>query len=284
LRETGIAMNSGYRRLAATLIVLLTVALARPPVQAATADAVDHTALRVCADPSNMPFSNDKGEGYENKIAELLAAELGVPVHYTFYPDAPGLVRNTLRARVCDILIGTVSGNEEVQNTNPYYRSAFALVYRSDGALKPTTLDDPALQSASIGIIAGTPPATLLAQKGLLTHVHAYALVVDTRYDHPAQDLVHDVADGKVDVGVLWGPIAGYFVKQEKLPLAVVPLASEAGPMKLDYRITMGVRHNELEWKRQIDQLILKKQADINRILLDYGVPLLDEQGNQITQ
>jgi quinoprotein dehydrogenase-associated probable ABC transporter substrate-binding protein len=259
------------------------LAAAPQAARAAGAVAVDHSALRVCADPSNLPFSNDKGEGFENKIAELLAADLGVPVRYTFYPDSPGLVRNTLRARTCDIIMGTVSGSDMMQNTNPYYRSSFALVYRGDAGLQLTSLDDPKLKELSIGIIAGTPPATALAQRGLLGQVHGYALVVDTRFEHPAHDLVDDVAAGKVDVGILWGPIAGYYARQQTPPLIVVPLVSE-GPMRLDFRITMGVRPNEHEWKRQIDQLILKKQKDINHILLEYGVPLLDEQGRQITE
>jgi quinoprotein dehydrogenase-associated probable ABC transporter substrate-binding protein len=266
------------------LIALAMLSVAPPsPVRAATAEAVDHTALRVCADPNNLPFSNDKGEGFENKIAEVLAAELGVPVRYTWFPDSVGFVRNTLRARACDLIVGTTVGAELVQNTNPYYRSSFSLVYRKEAGLTLASLDDPALRTLQLGVIAGTPPTTLMAQKGLLGNSRSYQLLVDTRFDHPAQDVVHDVAAGKIDVGILWGPIAGYFAKQETTPLAVVPLRSEGSPMRLDYRITMGVRPNEPEWKRQVNDLIRKKQPEITRILLDYGVPLLDEQGNPIT-
>lgn len=257
---------------------------ASAPVEAASAEAVDRTALRVCADPSNLPFSNDKGEGFENKIAELLAKELGVPVRYTWYPDSMGFIRNTLRARVCDIIIGTVSNNELLQNTNPYYHSAFSLVYRKDSGLTVTSIDDEALQGLKLGAIAGTQPVTLLAQRGLLDNLKPYALVVDTRFEHPSQDMVHDVAEGVIDVGVLWGPMAGYYAKQEKVPIVVVPLKTENPALRMDYRITMGVRYNEPEWKRDINRLIRAKQAEINRILLDYGVPLLDEQSNQITQ
>lgn len=270
-------------------VLLITLAIASASAAplgtagAATAEAVDHTALRICADPNNLPFSNDKGEGFENKIAELLAAELGVPVRYTWFPDSAGFVRTTLRARACDLIVGTTVGAELLQNTNPYYRSSFSLVYRKDSGLTLTSLDDPALRTLQIGVIAGTPPTTLMAQKGLLGNSHSYQLLVDTRFDHPAQDMVHDVAASKIDVGILWGPIAGYFAKQEATPLVVVPLRSEGGPMRLDYRITMGVRPNEPEWKRQVNDLIRKKQAEITRILLDYGVPLLDDQGNPIT-
>lgn len=254
------------------------------PVEAASAEAVDRSALRVCADPSNLPFSNDKGEGFENKIAELLAKELGVPVRYTWYPDSMGFIRNTLRARVCDIVIGTISNNELLQNTNPYYHSAFSLVYRKDSGLAVTSIEDDALKELKLGAIAGTPPVTLLAQRGLLDKLKPYALVVDTRFEHPPQDLVHDVAEGVIDVGVLWGPMAGYYAKQEAVPLVVVPLRTENAALRMDFRITMGVRYNEPEWKRDINRLIRAKQAEINQILLDYGVPLLDEQSNQITQ
>ena len=268
---------------AVLLFMAAGAATARPAV-AASAEAVDRSALRVCADPSNLPFSNDKGEGFENKIAELLAKELGVPVRYTFYPDSVGFIRNTLRARQCDLIVGTISNNEMLQNTNPYYRSAFSLVYRQDSGLALASIDDLKEKPLEIGAIAGTPPVTLLAQKGLLQHLHAYQLLVDTRFDHPAQDLVHDVAAGKVDVGILWGPIAGYFAKHEATPLVVVPLRTGESPIRLDFRITMGVRYSEPEWKRDINNLIRSKQGEINKILLDYGVPLLDEQENQITE
>lgn len=253
-------------------------------VAAQTAEAVDRSALRVCADPANLPFSNDKGQGFENKIAELLAADLGVPVRYTWYPDSSGFIRNTLRARKCDIIIGTISGNELLQNTNPYYHSAFALVYRKDAKLAISSLGDDTLRGLKLGAIAGTPPVTLLAQHGLLANLRPYALMVDTRFEHPGENMIHDVAEGLIDVGILWGPMAGYYAKNESAPLEVVPLRTENPAIRLDFRITMGVRFNEPEWKRDINRLIRENQAEINRILLDYGVPLLDEQNNPITQ
>jgi quinoprotein dehydrogenase-associated probable ABC transporter substrate-binding protein len=268
--------------IAALLAVL--AALAGNNALAARAEAVDRTALRVCADPSNLPFSNNKGEGFENKIAELLAKELGVPVLYTWYPDSTGFIRNTLRARRCDLIVGTISGNDMLQNTNPYYRSAFALVFRRDAGLSLHSLEDEPLKTLKLGAIAGTPPVTLLAQMGLLDNLRPYQLLVDTRFEHPGQDMVHDVAEGVIDVGILWGPIAGYYAGQESVPLEVVALKTENAAIRLDYRITMGVRYNEPEWKRDINNLIRKNQAEINRILLGYGVPLLDEQSNPITQ
>lgn len=266
-------------RLVAGAILLAAVGFAPIEAVAAGAEAVDRSALRVCADPNNLPFSNDKGEGFENKIAELLAQKLGVPVRYTWYPDSIGFIRNTLRARRCDLIIGTIAGNELLQNTNPYYRSAFSLVYRKNSGLALTRIDD-SLKSLRIGAVAGTPPVNMLAQKGLLGSLHTYALVVDTRFDHPARDLVHDVATGDIDVGIVWGPVGGYFAKQEDTPLTVVPLRTENPALRFDYRITMGVRYNEPEWKRQINDLIRENQKEIEAILLEYGVPLLDEQAN----
>jgi quinoprotein dehydrogenase-associated probable ABC transporter substrate-binding protein len=249
---------------------------------AQTGELVDRETLRVCADPHNLPFSNDAGEGFENKIAELLAEELGREVAYTWYPQSIGFVRNTLGAQACDVVIGTVTGGELVQNTNPYYRSSYALVQRADAETKAEALTDPLLGDLRIGAVARTPPVDILARQGLLKNVTPYALVIDTRYESPGRDMVEDVAAGKIDVGVLWGPIAGYWAKQASVPLEVVPLSGENARDRLDYRITMGLRRNEPEWKQVLNDFIAKRKAEIEAILLEYGVPLLDEQGHQI--
>jgi quinoprotein dehydrogenase-associated probable ABC transporter substrate-binding protein len=266
-------------------LAVLWAAVALPQAASAqTSEAVDRSALRVCADPSNLPFSNQAAEGYENKIAELLAAELGVPVRYTWFPQVTGFVRNTLRARKCDLVIGVPLGFELLQNTNPYYRTTYALIYRADSGITATALDDPALKSARLGVVAGTPPATLLAKHGLLGNTRSYRLMADTRFHNPAKQMVDDVAAGEIDVGALWGPIAGYHAKQHNPPITVVPLATEPGSVRLDFRITMGLRFNEPDWKHRLNELIEKKQPEINAILLDYGVPLLDDQGRAITK
>jgi len=281
-------MSSGSGRTGLRLTLAAAAALTvwsgspRPGV-AQTSELVDRSSLRVCADPANLPFSNQAGEGFENKIAELLAAELGVPVRYTWFPQATGFVRNTLMARKCDIVIGISLGFELLQNTNPYYRSSYAMVFRSDSGIAPTSLKDPVLKGLNLGVVARTPPSNLLAMYGLLDRVRPYQLVVDTRVEHPAEQMVIDVANGEIDVGILWGPIAGYYAKRQEVPLTVVPLVTEEGePAKLDFWITMGVRFREPEWKREINDLILKKQPEINAILHEYGVPLLDEHGEQI--
>ena len=276
-------MNRAARVGLGAALALFAAVMWSPQADAQTAEAVDRSSLRVCADPNNLPFSNQNGDGFENKIAELLAAELGVPVHYTWYPDSMGFIRSTLNAHACDVVIGTAAGNELLQNTNPYYRSTYAMVYRKDDKLDATSIADLAREAETIGAVAGTPPTTLLAQEGALDKLRSYHLVVDTRFESPARQLVHDVATGEIESGILWGPIAGYFAKMEDVPLAVVPLPAQQGSLRLDFRITMGVRYNEPEWKRMINRLIRKKQPEITQILLDHGVPLLDEQGQPIT-
>ncbi len=247
-----------------------------------TGELVDQDMLRVCADPHNLPFSNEAGEGFENKIAELLAKDLGRQITYTWYPQSVGFVRNTLGAHACDVVIGTVSAGELMQNTNPYYRSSYALVQRADAKIKAEALTDPKLADLRIGAVARTPPIDILARQSLLKNVTPYALVVDTRYDSPGRDMVEDVAAGKIDVGVLWGPIAGYWAKQASVPLEVLPLGGESAGARLDFRIAMGLRRNEPEWKRVLNDFIAKHKAEIQAVLLEYGAPLLDEQGHQI--
>jgi quinoprotein dehydrogenase-associated probable ABC transporter substrate-binding protein len=243
---------------------------------------VDRDTLRVCADPHNLPFSNEAGEGFENRIAELLAQDLGVELAYTWYPQSVGFVRNTLGARACDVVMGIVTTSELMQNTNPYYRSSYALVQRADADPKVASLADPELADLRIGAVARTPPIDVLAQQGLLKNLTPYQLMVDTRFDSPGRQMVEDVAAGKIDVGVLWGPIAGYWAKQQSVPMEVIPISGENAGARLDFRITMGLRRNEPEWKQVLNDFIAEHKAEIQAILLDYGVPLLDEQGHQI--
>lgn len=232
-----------------------------------------------------MPFSNDKGEGFENKIAEIVASELKVPVTYTWFPQAIGFIRQTLFAKRCDIVMGYAQGDELVLNTNHYYRSAYSLVYRKGNGLDGVqTLSDPRLKDLRIGIIAGTPPSAIMAKRGLMTRARPYALMVDRRYDSPAENMVADIRSGEIDAGVLWGPIAGYFAANGGEKLEVIPLLKEQIGPRMAYRITFGVRNLEDEWKRKLNDIIAKRQGDIDAVLLAYGVPLLDEQSNLITE
>ena len=280
-------MRSRFRPPCATGLLLAGLVLAAP-LPAAAEDAnlgelVDRTAFRVCADPNNLPFSNDRLEGFENKIAELMGQKLGLPVTYVWYPDAMGFVRNTLRANRCDVIMGIVAADELVQNTNPYYRSTYVLAYREGEGDRFGDLTSPMLQVARLGVVAGTPPASLLVRKGLTDQERSYKLMVDTRFDQPARHMIEDLAKGEIDAALLWGPIAGYWGERQQVPIALVPLTAEPGSrLRLDFRISMGIRPNEAQWKHDLNNLIRDLQPQIQSILEEYGVPLLDGRGRLI--
>jgi mxaJ protein len=245
---------------------------------------VDPKVLRVCADPNNLPFSNDKGEGFENKLAELIAQKLGKSVSYTYFPMTVGFVRNTLGAHRCDIIMGYAQGDELVQNTNAYYRTAYTLIYKPHTGLDGLeTLADPRLKDKRIGIIAGTPPATSMAKYELFAKAKSYPLLIDTRFTSSAAKMIADLHAGEIDVGALWGPMAGYYAKQSKEPLVVVPLLHEGKDARMVFRITMGVRPSDQEWKRELNRLIRENQKEFDKLLIEYGVPLLDEHDQPIT-
>lgn len=244
---------------------------------------VDPKVLRVCADPHNLPFSDEQGEGFENRLAELFAEKLQKKLDYAFFPQATGFVRRTLGEHRCDVIMGFPQGNDLVQSTNPYYRTAYALVTKPGSGLDDvSTLEDERLKGKHIGIIAGTPPATNMAVNGLMTSAKPYPLMIDTRVDSSAETMIHDLNEGVIDAGVLWGPMAGYYAKRNHPPLHVTPLVKETSGPKLAYRIAMGVRPADQNWKRLLNRLIQENQPAINKILLSYGVPLLDENNRPI--
>jgi quinoprotein dehydrogenase-associated probable ABC transporter substrate-binding protein len=244
---------------------------------------VDPKVLRVCSDPRNLPFSNEKGEGFENKLAELFADKLQKKLDYVFFPQATGFVRMTLGSHRCDVIMGFPQGDDLVQGTNPYYRTSYALVAKAGSGLEEVdTLEDARLKGKHVGIVAGTPPATNMAIAGLMGDAKPYPLMIDTRYDNSAQAMINDLTAGKIDAGVLWGPMAGFYAKKAG-SLHVTPLVKETTGPKLVYRIGMGVRGADQNWKRQLNKLIQENQGEINKILLDFGVPLLDESDHPIT-
>jgi len=254
-------------------------AMAQPSGLGASGELVDPKTFRVCADPRNLPFSDEAGKGFENKLAELFAQKLGEPTSYTYFPQVIGFVRNTLNALRCDVIMGVAVGDDLVQTTNPYYRTTYALVFRPGSGMDGIeSLEDPRLKGKHIGVIAGTPPATVLVQQGLMSLARPYALTVDTRIDAPTKTMVQDVAAGQIDAGVVWGPIAGYYAQRVSPHLAVAPLLKEQE--RMDFRIAMGVRRSDQDWKRRLNRLITENQPAIDRILTEYGVPLLDEQGH----
>ena len=250
-----------------------------------TLELIDPKVFSVCADPHNMPFSTDKGEGFENKLAELFANKLGKGIAYAWYPQATGFVRNTLAAHRCDVIMGAPQGDDMVQVTNPYYRTAYALVFKQGQGLEGVdTLEDPRLKGKRIGIVAGTPPGNNMATNGLMANAKPYPLVVDTRVDSSAEAMMRDLVAGDIDVGVLWGPMAGYYAQQARSPMTVVPLVKETTGPRLAYRIAMGVRFADQDWKRLLNRMIADNQPAINKLLLSYGVPLLDDNDRPITE
>ena len=246
---------------------------------AQTSDLVDRTSLRVCADPANLPFSNKEQQGFENKIAALIAGELGVPVRYTWFPQSVGFIRQTLDKKKCDIIIGYVSAHELVLNSNPYYKTSYVLIHRKGEFEGFKNLNDTRLKGKKIGVIAGTPPVTILALNDMLDNIKSFHRMVDRRYFSPAEQMIDEIGKGELDAGLLWGPIGGYFSKKATKPLAVVPLVNETKGGRMAYRITFAIRRGEKVWKRQLNRIIRRKQDEINKILLDYGVPLIDESG-----
>jgi len=272
---------------AAALAILLMTAgpvLAQAPGLGLGAELVDPHVLRVCADPNDLPFSNQAQDGFEDRIAAALAQDLGKKLGFTWQPQVFGFLRLTLDDYRCDLVMGITQGNGEVENSNAYYRSVYAVIYRPHSGFDGIqSLEDPRLKGKRIGIVAGTPPASILAENGLLDHVHSYQLSVNLRFFAPARDMTEDLENGKIDVGVLWGPIAGYFASRSGGKIRIVPLLHESddGP-PMAFSIVMGVRHGEDAWRRQVNAAIAKEQPTITRILESYGVPLLDDRNHLI--
>jgi quinoprotein dehydrogenase-associated probable ABC transporter substrate-binding protein len=258
--------------------------MAQAPGLGIGAELVDPQVFRVCADPSDLPFSNQAEQGFENAIAVVLAREVGKRLGFTWQPQVFGFLRLTLDNYRCDVVMGIAQGNDEVENSNAYYRSVYALIFRNHGGFDGIqNLEDPRLKGKRIGVIAGTPPATILATNDLLDRVHAYQLSVNTRFFAPARDMTQDLENGTIDIGILWGPIAGYFASRSGGKIAIAPLLHESddGP-PMAFSIVMGVRHGEDAWRRQLNAAIAKQEPAIRHILESYGVPLLDARNHLI--
>lgn len=271
-------VSSPEARLGVALAALVAVAGLSAPAQAQTSDLVNRATLRVCADPADMPLSSEKGDGFQNKIAELMAKDLGVPLTYTWFPQATGFYRMTLGSKRCDVVFDVPSGADPFLNTNAYYRSTAILVVKKGGPLDGVdAISDPRLQGKRIGVTAGTPAASYMLRNGLMAKAKAYALTVDRRYFSPAEEMIADIKSGDIDGGILWGPIGGYFADKAG-GLTSTPLVKEAGGPPMSYRITFGVRPGEENWKHRLNEFIVKHQDEINKILASYHVPLLDEQ------
>jgi mxaJ protein len=247
--------------------------------RAGSAWAEEAKELRVCGDPNNLPFSNEKLEGVENKIADVIAKDLGMKVAYTWWPHQRGLVKRVLNIGRCDVMLGIPKGYDPVLWTKPYYRTGYVLAYRKDRGLKVRSLDDPQLQKLKIGVQVNTPPHDALGQRGIVgDNVVAYQLMFDSNFhaeDYPGK-LVEDLLAGSIDVALVWGPIAGYFAKKKAAPIELVLLEDkpESGN-RFAFDISMGVRKGNKELKQKLEDALARKHGEIEHILEDFGVPLL---------
>jgi len=239
-------------------------------------------ALRVCADPNNLPFSNQDGDGFENKIATLVARELGRPLEYFWLPQRRGFIRNSLNAGRCDVVIGVPAEYGLLQPTTSYYRSSYAFVSRRDRHLRIESFDTPALKTLTIGVqLTGddynNPPAAQeLASRHLVQNVRGFPIYGDYSRPDPQRTIVDAVADGRVDVAIVWGPLAGFYARRESMPIDVRPItAGSAGsPAKFTFDIAMGVRRDDTALRTALDAVIARRGDDMRRILREYGVPL----------
>ena len=239
--------------------------------------------FRVCADPENMPFSNQKMEGFENRIAEVIAKDLGAPLRFIWWGQRRGFIRNTMNATLeegrCEVMIGAPAGYDVVRTTKPYYRSTYVFVYRKDKGFQIKTLDDPILKTVRIGVhvlgedYSNTPPAHELSKRGIVSNVKGF----DTFYSekNPPGTIIDAVAGGKIDVAIVWGPAAGYFVRHQQVPMAMVPVPSRKGDLPLAFDISMGVKRGEDALHDQVEKALERNREQIDRILNDYGVPNL---------
>ena len=248
--------------------------------------------LRVCQDPGSLPFSNDAGEGFENRIAALIAERLELPLETFWYPQRINVVRNTINYKLpgqtdfrCDVLTGVPAGWGAASTTRPYYRSTYVLVYVKGRGIDVDSvdaflaLDQGTLAKLKIGVFDRSPATPWLKAHGLLERAVPYRMMnADPSY-YPGKIVDDDLVQGKIDVAILWGPIGGYFAKQVKdVELQVLPLKSEPG-VRFDYSIAMGVRHGETAWQQRIEAVLADLEVEITQILREFGVPLVSEGG-----
>jgi mxaJ protein len=238
----------------------------------------DGTEFKVCADPANLPFSNDKQGGFENKIAEVLAKDLGLKLSYFYWPDRMGFYRNTLNAKRCDVIIGTADGNDSVRTSKPYYRSGHVYVWRKESNYNITDWDSPDLKKGVIGVVGQSPATIPMNEKGLIANARPYRMQRDLNL--PSSYLIDDLEKKEIDIAVAWGPIGGYFAKQSKVPMEVRVIPEYVGYDEINnakgkefWNISVGVRKKDKERMEKIDAALVRNKAAIDKILDDFGIP-----------
>jgi mxaJ protein len=235
------------------------------------------TPLRVCADPNNLPFSNNKLEGLENRLADLVARELRTTVTYIWWAQRRGFIRNTLSSGDCDVVMGVPSTLSSVATTKPYYRSRYVFVTRADRNIRVRSFDDPRLRRFKIGVQvvgdgANTPPMEALAQRGLARNLVGYTVFGDYSQPNPPARIVTAVASGEVDIAVVWGPLAGFFARHSSPSLELTPVPVESR-LPFEFSISMAVRKDSDSLRAALDTILDRCRPEIERILDDYGVP-----------
>jgi quinoprotein dehydrogenase-associated probable ABC transporter substrate-binding protein len=240
--------------------------------------------FRVCADPQNMPFSNDRLEGFENRIAELIAKDLGAPPRYIWWGQRQGFIRNTMNATLeegrCDVVIGVPAQYDLVRTTKPYYRSTYVFVYPKHKGWAIASLDDPHLKKLKIGVhllgddYTNPPPVHELSKRGVVDNVVGFSTFYSEA--NPPGAIIDAVAAGRVDLALVWGPLAGYYAKRQRVPLELVPIPSGKGDLPFTFDISIGVKKGNDALYARVAQVLEKRRPDITRILTDYGVPLVN--------
>ncbi len=238
--------------------------------------------LRVCADPNNLPFSNEQRAGFENRIADLLAHDMGTTVEFSWRPQMRGFVRKGLKAGACDVYMGVPVAFGPLLTTKPYYRSTYVMIYRAKGPVHVRSLDDSALRSLKVGVhmigddYQNTPPAQALASRGMIDNVRGYPIVGDYSEPNPQARIIEALARGEIDVAIVWGPFAGYFAKHSSTPFTIVPVTPSSDPSGqiFAFDIAMGLRRTDTTLARTLDTLLVRERPAIHQILSDYGVPL----------
>jgi len=285
-------MFSPFRNLTAGIAVLCFMGTAAGPRAATPArSAVTLGAFRVCADPNNLPFSNQRGDGFENRLASLIARDLHARVEYTWWAQRRGFVRNTLKTGSCDVIMGVPATMDMVLRTAPYYRSTYVFVTRRNGGVAVRSFDDPVLRRVRVGVQligddgANTPPAHALARRGIVRNVHGYPVYGDYTTDSPPSRIVDAVARGEIDVAIAWGPMAGYWARRSTVPLTVTPVQPQVdGPsVPFVFDIALGLRRGDTTFRASLDSILTRRHAEIDRLLEQYGVPRLDRVGRPTT-
>lgn len=239
--------------------------------------------LRVCADPNNLPYSNEQEEGFENRIAEILADELGAELSYVWYPQRNLQIREVFREGECDLIMGMSDGNPLVRTTLPYYQSTYVFVYREDADFEIESLDDPDLQNLTIGVqvpggeSASIPPTQALANRGLSANFKGFSIFGNYTEPEPLRPIVDAVVDGEVDVSVVWGPVAGYFAQESEVPLTIVPVTPQIEPpfLPMVFAISAAVRQGDEDFADLLDRALTIRWDEVQAVLEEYNIPVL---------